>query len=338
MRMRQRRADRCLLRAEVALEAGYEEDAREALAEAKQLNWNAPDFEFVQAKVRERLAVAAEAQRAARLSKIRRVAVAAALFVSVIAGGATLMRRGASSSPPTATVASAAPATLATDRATATATPLEKVSAASTAPPVAPEHTSAPEAPGAAPPALAGAPVIEALPTPPPAPVHTLPELKETITPAPPDTAPPVVASSVPVTLGEVMPVPGPPPAVPAIEERRTEPEMRTSTIDEQVRVRAILARYAAAYSDLDASAAQAVWPAVDARSLARAFEGLESQRVSLGRCSLAIDGSTARADCDGSATWTPKIGGGTRSEARHWSFELKNTAGDWQIVKAQGR
>ncbi|PYR55584.1 MAG: hypothetical protein DMF85_19220 [Acidobacteria bacterium] len=37
LRMRRRRAERCLLRAEIALEAGYPEDAREALDEARRL-------------------------------------------------------------------------------------------------------------------------------------------------------------------------------------------------------------------------------------------------------------------------------------------------------------
>ena len=99
-----------------------------------------------------------------------------------------------------------------------------------------------------------------------------------------------------------------------------------------------MLAQYEAAYSTLNADAAQAIWPAVDGRSLARAFQSLESQRVSLGQCALAIDGGTARADCDGSATWTPKVGGGSRTESRHWKFELQNTGGSWQIITAAAR
>jgi hypothetical protein len=338
MRMRQRRADRCLLRAEVALEAGFEEDARQALAEAKQLDRRAPDFDVVEARVRERLAAAAEADRAARLSRNRRMAVAAALFVSVIAGGATLMRRGASNPPSPLTVASAVPSTPAADAATATGAPIDTGARGPIAPSVPPQQTSALEAPAAALPPLTTAPVTEALPPPGAAAAVTRPVVTEALPPAPPDIAPPVVTSSVPATLGEVSAVPGPPPAVPAIQERRPETERGTTTTDEQVRVRAVLARYAAAYSDLDASAAQAVWPEVDARSLARAFDGLQSQRVSLGQCSIAVDGATARADCDGSATWTPKIGGGTRSQPRQWHFELKNNAGTWEIVKAQGR
>ena len=108
--------------------------------------------------------------------------------------------------------------------------------------------------------------------------------------------------------------------------------------MNESARILGVLSRYESAYSALNVSAAQAVWPAVNARSLSRAFEGLESQRLSLGQCSLAIEGPTARANCNGTATWTPKIGGGTTTQARHWRFELKNAAGQWQIVRAEAR
>ena len=71
--------------------------------------------------------------------------------------------------------------------------------------------------------------------------------------------------------------------------------------------VRAVLNKYAAAYSHLDAAAAQAVWPAVNRPALSRAFEGLASQRVSLERCDIDVNAATARATCAGSATWSPE-------------------------------
>ena len=103
--------------------------------------------------------------------------------------------------------------------------------------------------------------------------------------------------------------------------------------------MRAVLARYESAYSELNASGAQAVWPGVDERSLTRAFESLESQRVTLGRCSVALDGGTiARAECRGNVTYTPKVGGGVQTQARQWRFELANTNGNWQITRAEAR
>jgi hypothetical protein len=110
------------------------------------------------------------------------------------------------------------------------------------------------------------------------------------------------------------------------------------SGIDPRTAVRATLARYEAAYSGLNVSAARAVWPAVDARALARAFDGLASQRVALDRCDVTVNGTTARALCSGTAEWTPKVGGGERRQNRHWAFDLRNAAGGWQIVRADAR
>jgi hypothetical protein len=100
--------------------------------------------------------------------------------------------------------------------------------------------------------------------------------------------------------------------------------------------VRATLARYETAYSRLDATAASAVWPAVDRRALARAFEGLASQRLSLGACAVTVSGEAAQATCSGTATWQPKVGGGVRTEPRRWSFELRKSGEAWQIERAR--
>ena len=99
--------------------------------------------------------------------------------------------------------------------------------------------------------------------------------------------------------------------------------------------VRAVLGRYESAYSRLDPAAAGAVWPSVDRRALARAFEGLSTQTVRLGRCDVRLTGGSARAECEGTAEWSPKVGGGVQSDARRWRFELQRTGNDWQIVSA---
>jgi hypothetical protein len=108
--------------------------------------------------------------------------------------------------------------------------------------------------------------------------------------------------------------------------------------IDAQAAVRATLARYEAAYSGLNVSAARAVWPAVDARALARAFDGLASQRVALDRCDVSVNGTTAHAACSGIAEWTPKVGGGERRQNRRWAFDLVNAGGSWEILRAETR
>jgi hypothetical protein len=146
------------------------------------------------------------------------------------------------------------------------------------------------------------------------------------------------VATTAPLEAAPFVPVPNPPePSRGRAEAAVTEPvrdlpPARTVAAPD-ASVRAILARYESAYSQLDADAAGSVWPAVDRGALARAFDGLASQRVRLGSCDVNVAGETAVAQCNGSATWTPKVGGGTRTQARQWDFRLKYVAGAWQIV-----
>ena len=79
------------------------------------------------------------------------------------------------------------------------------------------------------------------------------------------------------------------------------------------------------------------MWPGVNRAALARAFDGLSSQQISLGDCRIEVAGTSATANCSGTATWAPKIGGGaTQSEARSWRFELARTAGGWEILSAR--
>jgi len=107
---------------------------------------------------------------------------------------------------------------------------------------------------------------------------------------------------------------------------------------DERAAIRTALNRYEAAYNRLDVEAVHTIWPTLDQRALARAFDSLTAQRVSLQNCSVDVSGSTARANCSGSAAWTPKIGGGERSAARKWAFDLNESDGGWRIVHVQAR
>ena len=90
--------------------------------------------------------------------------------------------------------------------------------------------------------------------------------------------------------------------------------------------------RYEAAYNSLDAKAATSVWPSVDQRALGRAFDGLLSQRVSLGLCDITVIGDVGGASCAGKARWEPKIGGGLQTADRHWNFNLRRTGDGWKI------
>ena len=160
-------------------------------------------------------------------------------------------------------------------------------------------------------------------------------------TPTAPAAVPPAGASSLPAPSTATIPEPTPPPtsdSPPAPPAPAAAPRAAPAAVDDRTAVRATLSRYEAAYSDLDIAGARAVWPGVDQRALARAFEGLASQRVALGTCEVGVNGPSARAICVGNATWTPKVGGGRQTKSRTWTFDLRRTDATWQIVKVDTR
>jgi ketosteroid isomerase-like protein len=107
----------------------------------------------------------------------------------------------------------------------------------------------------------------------------------------------------------------------------------------EQSEIQQTLGQYRTAYQRLDAQAARTVWPSVDARALGRAFSTLASQQLSFDSCLVDIAGNSATAHCTGSATYTPKVGGGEpRSELRQWTFQLRKASDGWKIQSAQIR
>jgi hypothetical protein len=115
--------------------------------------------------------------------------------------------------------------------------------------------------------------------------------------------------------------------------ERRDESKQAESD-----RIRSVLVRYETAYNRLDAKAAGSVWPGVDQAALGRAFDGLITQRVSLGLCEITVIGNIGGASCAGKAKWEPKIGGGTQTADRYWSFNLRKTDEGWKIEEARVR
>ncbi len=155
-----------------------------------------------------------------------------------------------------------------------------------------------------------------------------------------------VPAASTPSRTEPVASLPSPP-----VRERDPEPAVGSAvpstasssptTVaprDQSVAIRAALNRYEAAYNRLDATAVQSVWPSLDRNALSRAFDGLASQKVSLGNCSVNVRDSAARAYCAGTTAWTPKVGGGARTASRKWTFDLSEADGTWRIVRVEAR
>jgi hypothetical protein len=97
--------------------------------------------------------------------------------------------------------------------------------------------------------------------------------------------------------------------------------------------VRETLDKYRLAYDALNARAAQAIWPKVNVGQLERAFDQLESQRVTFDDCRIDAQGILASASCRGSVQYTPKVGGRDRRvEARIWNFTLVKSGDAWTI------
>jgi hypothetical protein len=365
IRMRYRRAERCIQHAEAALAAGLEEDARAAVAEAAALDPNTPAFETLRDAVGQRQA----AERSAlRRAGARRFGAVAALVVALGAAGFWL--RDSGREPAAAEGGVTAPATPSTE--TAHEAPVPEAAAAAEplpvrepAPPadtatdaearaIEDEASSARDAtvglsgsrsrrsPAGLPPLKTARPGVrdpdnagEVTPT-----TGGLPEVRGSTPPPRIDRV--VTGLPAGVLPSARVPAAAPPPSAatsPGPPDRETPPVPARSAAEvEEAKVRNVLARFASAYSSLDAAAAQQVWLEVDEPSLWRAFESLESQRVSLGQCAVSVTGATARAECSGSTTWTPRIGGRTQTEARHWQFDLSATNGRWLIVRASAR
>jgi hypothetical protein len=119
-----------------------------------------------------------------------------------------------------------------------------------------------------------------------------------------------------------------PDPESPAVARR---PDTSTAAPPEEAlaretgAIRNVLSRYQRAFNDLNASAAKAVWPTVDDKSLVRAFGQLERQDVIFDACQIEVAGILAVSSCNGRASYVPKIGSKTaRIDSRVWTFQLR--------------
>lgn len=148
------------------------------------------------------------------------------------------------------------------------------------------------------------------------------------------------VGSAVPPSSAAVE-APVPPPSV-AVRE----PVVRSVATVEQERLRQdedgiqlTLRRYQLAYEQMDASAAQRVWPTVDVRALSRAFDSLQSQEINFHHCDLRVAGKNAQASCKGSGTFVPRVGSrDPRTVQREWSFQLEKVNDAWMIARTEIR
>jgi hypothetical protein len=136
-------------------------------------------------------------------------------------------------------------------------------------------------------------------------------------------------------------PAPAATPPLSRMPAARVEPEAPAPVVarSEPNDIQQALDHYRHAYQRLDAGAAQTVWPSVDVRALARAFDTLASQELVFEACLFDIAGEAATAQCRGTSTYTPKIGNHRpRLEPRQWTFRLRKEAEGWKIQSAQVR
>jgi hypothetical protein len=103
--------------------------------------------------------------------------------------------------------------------------------------------------------------------------------------------------------------------------------------------IQTVLSHYRTAFRDLDAGAARAIWPSVDAKALGKAFESLERQDLIFNSCQIAVRDVRAVASCDGTARYVPRIGNrDLHDERRSWEFKLRKVDDVWLIDTVSAR
>lgn len=373
IRMRRRRAERLVLRADVAIGEGCLDAARAAVDEARTLWPTAPGLDEVERHLEAAsnpAPVVAPPRRhlawlefAAAASVVACIAAAAATLlirmpyalharnVDAIVG-APLVADSASVTPsapvPVAATTESPPGELGENDERPALTDVTPSGSPDRARPTAvpvPEPLSEPVHLEPARPQSVGSEPVHLEP-PRPAPAGSESVHLEPVRPGPVRADTPIATSGIstpvqPLPEPAVAPAPvAPPPATPpppaAVEEPAVRSTAVASTPPQDALVRDTLSAYAKAYNDLDVAEAARVWPGVDRGALSRAFDQLDSEQISLGDCRVQIDGGTAQAHCAGTATWKPKVGGGERTDPRSWTFDLQKAADGWQIVSAR--
>jgi hypothetical protein len=326
-RARQRRIDRRMEAARAAIAAGRLCEAEAAIDEVRELDPESPDLVPVLVALDDaRQAPVENERRRAPASRGPQLA-AAAVFAGVMLAAPWTNQSHRLLSRPLSMLS-----TLVTD-----AQPLAPLPATSPSDPPSlqnePEASS--DAPSDVPVRAIDAPAVGAgivpvprveVAAPPSAPTETSPDLLPRAVPIPPP--PEIEPSPVPPIARET--------TLPATAAAPRE-VATTGTIADDALIRQALQRYRVAYERLDAASAQAVYPAVNERALARAFDDLESQRLTFDSCDVQVKGESAIATCRGTARYVAKVGSrDPRIEARVWNFALRRTGGDWKIDNAR--
>lgn len=187
---------------------------------------------------------------------------------------------------------------------------------------------------------LARGPAAPITLTPPAAPVtgngnDLAPEAANTPSSAP-EILRPVIEAHVPesspaATVADVMPVPAAPLA--------TAPVSLDVDASDRAAIDRVLGTYQQSYSSLDAVMVSTIWRGLDTRGLQRAFNGLDSQRMSFEHCDVHVRVDTAKASCTGVLDYVRKIGQANPLQKRlSWNFDLLRTGDRWLISGVDAR
>ncbi len=322
-RMRTRRAERCAAAARRALAAGRLRDAAASIDEIRDVKPDLPQLANLEAL----FDVAMSAPR--RSARPGRWLTAGVAFASVLFAATMLERAGIDSGAllgypifPGHFAVAPLPGNGVLNAEELPANDLaagDRIEIATVRPVATVLTTAASPSPAAA----AAPPLPE-----PTAPVSTLGTFAMSSPAAPlPSEAPvpePVAPPSVEPAVANVVNTPPGPAALPPV-------------VDEERLVERALQRYRSAYEGLDPRSAQSVWPAVDERALARAFDDLASQALTFDACDVQVRGTTASAVCRGRMQYVTKVGSREpRVESRVWNFTLRKIGEAWQIATAR--
>jgi len=105
------------------------------------------------------------------------------------------------------------------------------------------------------------------------------------------------------------------------------------STVTPATAIERTLQGYQSAFSRLDVNAVRQVWPSVDQKALAKAFDQLRSEDLTLENCKVTVSGANAVAACGGKTEYVPKIGSKSPRVERHqWRISLQQVAERWVV------
>ena len=120
---------------------------------------------------------------------------------------------------------------------------------------------------------------------------------------------------------------------LPGLDAPRASDASNAAELSHESGIRRALQSYQEAYGRLDVEGTADVWPSVDRRALARAFEGLESQGIDFQTCAVTVAGERATAQCRGTLRFVRKVGNALPLTAeQHWLFEMRRSGADWKI------